>query len=532
MLVPDFSPDNPKEQWKRFSKLIWFHEELEMWLDISRMKISSSELNSLEPKIMQAFEAMDNLEKGSTANIDEARQVGHYWLRTPELAPQKIIANNIIELNNSIDDFSRKILQGDIVSEKNDNFTDVIWVGIGGSSLGPMLLVRTLKKCNNGLEFHFIDNIDPKGINDTLLKIGSRLDTTLIVTVSKSGGTPEPRIVMEQLKRYIIEQGLDWSKKAIAITMKDSKLYNVANSEGWLKIFEVYDWVGGRTSITSSVGLLAGALIGCDIYKFLQGASLMDQATRVKNIGENPSALLALSWYISGDGKGYRDMVVLPYKDRLELFSKYLQQLIMESLGKKLDRNNNIVNQGLAVYGNKGSTDQHAYVQQLRDGLDNFFVTFIEVINEPLDKVSINGEKPGDFLSGFLQGTRSALTEAGRQSLMISINNLNEQSLGALVALYERAVGFYGELVNINAYHQPGVEAGKIAAAKIISQQNKITKILDDGITRSIAEISKEIDFDDIETIFIILRHLVANKDNYKMEGKWINPESILFSKK
>ena len=131
------------------------------------------------------------------------------------------------------------------------------------------------------------------------------------------------------------------------------------------------------TSITCAVGLLPAALIGDEIKKFLDGGSQMDELTRVKDIKNNPAALLSLSWFKAGNGKGFRDMVVLPYRDRLEVFSRYLQQLVMESLVNKLDRDGNQVNQGIAVYWNKGSTDQHAYVQQLWDGIDNFFVTFI-----------------------------------------------------------------------------------------------------------------------------------------------------------
>lgn len=155
-------------------------------------------------------------------------------------------------------------------------------------------------------------------------------------------------------------------------------------------------------------------------------------------------------------------MVVLPYKDALVLFSKYLQQLIMESLGKRLDLDGNEVFQGISVYGNKGSTDQHAYVQQLRDGVNNFFATFIEVRECSADAVEVEaGATCGDFLQGFLRGTRQALAESGRSSITISIPEVNAKTLGMLIALFERAVSFYASLVNINAYHQPGVEAGK-----------------------------------------------------------------------
>ena len=133
------------------------------------------------------------------------------------------------------------------------------------------------------------------------------------------------------------------------------------------------------TSELSAVGLLPAALQGLDIDAMLAGARACDEVTRQANTAQNPAAQLALMWHFLGDGRGSKDMVVLPYKDRLELFSKYLQQLVMESLGKELDLDGKKVNQGIAVYGNKGSTDQHAYVQQLRDGVHNFFLTFVEV---------------------------------------------------------------------------------------------------------------------------------------------------------
>jgi glucose-6-phosphate isomerase len=128
---------------------------------------------------------------------------------------------------------------------------------------------------------------------------------------------------------------------------------------------------------------------------------------------QNPAALLALAWYYSGNGKGEKDMVMLPYKDSLLLFSRYLQQLVMESLGKEKDLDGNVVHQGIAVYGNKGSTDQHAYVQQLREGVPNFFVTFIEVLKDrDGDSIEVEPDATsGDFLNGFLQGTRLPCTK-------------------------------------------------------------------------------------------------------------------------
>src|SRR3989442_11113653 len=128
----------------------------------------------------------------------------------------------------------------------------------------------------------------------------------------------------------------------------------------------MWDWVGGRTSVTSAVGLVPMALQGLDIDRFLAGAAAMDAKTRVNDVKTNAAMRLALMWHYAGNGRGEKDMVILPYKDRLALFSKYLQQLGMEALGKKHGLDGKEVNQGIAVYGNKGSTDQHAYVQQLR----------------------------------------------------------------------------------------------------------------------------------------------------------------------
>jgi glucose-6-phosphate isomerase len=163
-------------------------------------------------------------------------------------------------------------------------------------------------------------------------------------------------------------------------------------------------------------------------------------------------------------------MVILPYKDRLELFSRYLQQLVMESLGKEKDLDGQVVHQGIAVYGNKGSTDQHAYVQQLREGVPNFFCdvhrSAASAVRPDGGELEVEpGIKTGDYLSGFLFGTRRALYEAGRESLLITVRRVDARTVGRLIALYERAVGFYASLVNINAYHQPGVEAGKKGSA-------------------------------------------------------------------
>ena len=221
-------------------------------------------------------------------------------------------------------------------------------------------------------------------------------------------------------------------------------------------------------------------------------------------------------------------MVILPYKDRLELLSQYLQQLIMESLGKEKDLDGNIVHQGITVYGNKGSTDQHAYIQQLRDGVPNFFVTFIEVLKDR-DGDEVFVEDPwissGDYLSGFLQGTRQALYENGRESITITIDDITPFHVGVLIALYERAVGLYASLVNINAYHQPGVEAGKKAAERVLEIQHQIVECLmrRGGHPMTVDDLAIESqNVEEIETFYKVCEHLTANGRMQKIAGNGV----------
>jgi glucose-6-phosphate isomerase len=306
----------------------------------------------------------------------------------------------------------------------------------------------------------------------------------------------------------------------VAVTGAHSELDEVAGKGGWLERFPMWDWVGGRTSELSAVGLLPAALQGLDVSAMLSGAAACDAATRVPEVAKNPAAMLALAWHAETGGRGAKDMVVLPYKDRLLLFSRYLQQLVMESLGKERDLEGRVVNQGIAVYGNKGSTDQHAYVQQLREGVPNFFATFVEVEKDREDGArSLEVEPdvtPGDYLHGFLLGTRKALAENGRGSITLTVSDVSPRTIGILIALYERAVGLYAQLVGINAYHQPGVEAGKKAAIAVLTLQGRILADLraKPGELRTAEKVAAALGEADVETVFAVLRHLAANPDH------------------
>jgi glucose-6-phosphate isomerase len=520
--------------WQRYQDWLYYHAGLGFYVDISRMRFDDAFVEGLQPKLEKAFQDMAALEGGAIANPDEDRMVGHYWLRDPDLAPTAEIKQAIVESVDQIETFAKKIHAGTIHPPQAPRYTDIISIGIGGSALGPEFVAEALAPDFPPLAIHFIDNTDPTGIDRVLTRVRNRLNSTLVIVISKSGGTPEPRNGTIEVKAAYAGHNLDFTKYAIAITTPDSKLDQQAKSEGWLATFPMFDWVGGRTSELSAVGLLPAALQGIDIRAMLAGAKEMDAATRVADLKANPAALLALSWYYVGNGRGEKDMVVLPYKDSLLLFSRYLQQLVMESLGKEKDLDGNIVHQGIAVYGNKGSTDQHAYVQQLREGVPNFFATLIEVLEDRLgSSPEIDpGATAGDYLSGFLQGTRQALYEKQRDSITITIPQVNPRTVGALIALYERAVGFYGSLVNINAYHQPGVEAGKKAAAAILDLQKQVLQVLQEAKTPlSLAQIAEKTGAtDQIEAIYKILRHLQANHRGVRMQGNLRQPGSLTFS--
>ena len=281
-------------------------------------------------------------------------------------------------------------------------------IGIGGSALGPEFVHDALGTPADKMAIHFIDNTDPDGMARVLGRLDGKLGQTLVLVISKSGGTPEPRNGMIVAAAAYKKAGLDFAKHAVAVTGLGSHLDKQAEKEGWLERFPMWDWVGGRTSETGPVGLLPAALQGLDIDALLAGAAACDAATRIHDTRKNPAAMMALAWYHATGGKGQKDMVVLPYKDRLLLFSRYLQQLVMESLGKRLNLKGERVDQGIAVYGNKGSTDQHAYVQQLRDGVNNFFAVFVRVMEEGGERVEVEpGVTPGDYLARFL-GRHSA----------------------------------------------------------------------------------------------------------------------------
>ena len=509
-----------KEQlWERFKKSYFHFPEINLALDFSRLEIDDARIDGMSKRMEAALSFMKELEGGVIANPDENRMVGHYWLRNPALAPTPEIRKAIEETMAAVKAFAADVHSGKVKGEKGP-FQNLLLIGIGGSALGPLFVSNALgEPGRDRMRLFTFDNTDPDGMDKVIGALGDRLGQTLCLVVSKSGATKETRNGMLEAEAAYTRAGLKFPQHAVAITEAGSQLDKNAVAQGWIKRFPMWDWVGGRTSETSAVGLLPAALQGIDIARLLEGAKVCDELTRRPTIRTNPAALLALAWFAVGEGVGSKAMVVLPYKDRLELFSKYLQQLVMESLGKEKDLDGQVVHQGFTVYGNKGSTDQHAYIQQLRDGPNNFFATFIEVLQHRNvtrgESLSVEPDvTSGDYLTGFFLGTREALFEKDRQSLTIAINEVSAFSVGVLIALYERAVGLYARLVNINAYHQPGVEAGKKAAGVVIELERRVIAFLREkrGHALTSDQIASGIGaHGDFEGVFWICQHLAAN---------------------
>jgi glucose-6-phosphate isomerase len=499
-------------QWSRYCEYLYAASELGFSLDISRVRFKDDYILIMGDAMACAFDAMNLIETGAVANHDEGKMVGHYWLRAPDLAPTEAIRHEICATQVAVRAFADRVREGK-VGGAHGTFLDLVHVGIGGSAVGAQLLCEAWYDNPGGVAVHFLDNSDPDTVDRLRGRLRGGWGRTLISVVSKSGITPTPWHVMLELEDAYQRVGLNFAQHAVATTIAGSQLDVRAADHGWLARFPMWDWVGGRTSVMSAVGLLSAAVLGVHIDSFLDGAATMDRLTRIPKVRENPAALLALMWYWLGNGRGEKDMVVLPYSDRLAGVPRWIQQLVMESLGKQYDRAGRPVYQGLTVYGNKGSTDQHSYMQQLRDGKPDFFVTFLRVHRERAGPpVALAPDVTlGDHLFGGLEGTRAALYDRGRDSITITLMDIDARSLGALIALYERAVGLYAELINVNGYHQPGVD--KYAAQPILALQCGVLAQLRAAKTPQTAEqVADAIGQpDQVETVYKLLEHLALS---------------------
>ena len=459
------------------------HEQGSFTFDFSRSHTFNLDMpidTTVHERILQG---MRDTEEGKRVNVSENRMVGHFWLRHPELAPTQEMGTAIQEGMDRCKRFSEQIQQGEICGEKGDAFAYLVVIGIGGSQLGFQFVLRALSDEKQNLKVFSLDNTDPDSVDQLIREIGQRnLDKVLYVVASKSGGTTEIRNLYTVLDELYKAKQLSFPKHAVAVTMEGSSMDTFAKEKGWLDCFPVWDWVGGRYSVLSPVGILPLALLGLDVDALLSGAKAMDEITRSAAYPENPAMLLAQYISVQTDKQGKHNMVVLPYKDKLDLWGKYLQQLCMESLGKTMEGPDGAFFNGLTIFGNKGTTDQHSYVQQLLGGFDDYFALFFYVLREKgqirESIVEEGGITMGDYLLAFCHGTMNAMRDRGRESMLLTLDRLDAFTLGGLIALFERTVGFYAARIGLNPYDQPQVEEGKKSAAGIIETKKKLNAML------------------------------------------------------
>src|SRR5262245_50067537 len=265
---------NAAQLWQRYQRHLCQVPALQLSLDISRMRFGDDFLARMSEPMEKAFAAMDALEHGAIANPDEKRMVGHYWLRAPDLAPTPAIAAEIRETVANVKRFAATVHGGTIKSPNGTQFSRVLSIGIGGSALGPMFVADALgNPGGDKMKIDFIDNTDPDGIARTLTVLGGKLGETLCVVTSKSGGTPETRNGMLLVAEGYRKAGLEFARHAVAITMAGSHMDKTAADQSWLARFPMFDWIGGRTSVLSAVGLLPAALQGLDVDGLLTGAA-------------------------------------------------------------------------------------------------------------------------------------------------------------------------------------------------------------------------------------------------------------------
>lgn len=493
-------------------------------LDFSGLKDLAKLDDQFFAKLPKVHQGILAIEAGEIKNPDEKRQVTHFTDRI-EYPKSELFAE--------VEAFATAIKNGEIKGSTGKKFTNVVINGIGGSALGPQLVNYALNgpywnelseaKRNGGLKVYFTDNTDSAGVRDLVNVVD--LEETLVLTISKSGGTQETYNNLKALEQAFAAVNLDYPKHAAAITMAGSKLDNYSRGENWLKVLPMAESIGGRTSETSIVGHLPATLAGIDFAELLRGACHMDELTRNEAFTANPAYQMAACWFAAGEGRGEKNMVIVPYSDRLLLLSRYLQQLVMESLGKELDLDGNPVYQGLNVFGNKGGTDAHAFIQQLNDGRNDFFVTFIEILEDAQHIDLAPGETMGDYLHGFKTGLSNALRAKDRQVIEMQIETMSAFNLGQIIALYERAVAAYAEMININAFHQPGVEAYKKASKEVSTMAETLRNFIaaNKGFTGTAADVAEKLGLDKVREISGLLNKHALNHRNF--DGSTVSRE-------
>lgn len=370
-------------------------------------------------------------------------------------------------------------------STARKRFTHYIHIGIGGSALGPIALQSSLRnKYYNEIsspKVFFPDNVDPDWLAEMMERVN--IETTLFHVVSKSGGTAETAATLLYVMQFLKDKiGENFYKNLLFTTDPHKGLLNQIALENAIKCFRIPTNVGGRFSVLSPVGLIPAAMAGIDIKKLLKGAADMSKICRNGDLLKNPAFIYA-AIHVILMRRNKNITIMMPYSNKLKDISDWYGQLWAESLGKRFDTQKNIVEVGQTPVKALGTTDQHSQVQLYVEGPNDKVITFLEVEkfanNDVLknhfsyikDFNYLEGKTLAQLLNSEKKATEIALTNNNRPNLTIKISEVNEESIGALFFLFEAATAFAGELLNINAFDQPGVEEGKIATYALMGRE-------------------------------------------------------------
>lgn len=445
--------------------------------------------------------AISSYFEGEEINQTENRAVLHTALRAPKTASVSVENQNVIpeiyEVKNKIELFSNEVISGTRKGFTGKAFTDVVNIGIGGSDLGPAMVVEALEFYKNHLNVHFVSNIDGDHVNEIIKKLNP--ETTLFVIVSKTFTTQETLTNSETIRKWFLKSAKqeDVAKHFVAVSTNIEKVTNFGiNAEN---VFPMWDWVGGRFSLWSAVGLSISLAVGFDNFdKLLKGANQMDEHFKNESFEKNIPVILALLsvWY--NNFFGAETEAIIPYTQYLQKLAPYLQQGIMESNGKSIGRDGKQVNYqtGTIIWGEPGSNSQHAFFQLIHQGtklipadfigfvkplygdedhhnklMSNFFAQTEALLNgKTSEQVQAEFDKQGlekskaDYLKPF------KVFDGNKPTNTILIDKLSPESLGSLVAMYEHKIFVQGIIWNIFSYDQWGVELGKQLANSILSE--------------------------------------------------------------
>lgn len=467
----------------------------DFYLDFSKNRLSSSSFKLLLD-LCGETDLKNNIEKyfnGSIINETEKRAVLHTTLRSSEIKDPNLKK----EVNDTLDkiiSISDKINTGKKLGYTGKKITDVVNVGIGGSHLGPEMVTDALSYYSQGVNPHFVSNIDPDFTSKLLEKLNP--ETTVFIIVSKTFTTIETLENAKKIRKWFIDKANVESIKDHFIAVSNNT--EAPKSFGILpaNVLSIPEWVGGRFSLWGSVGLIISIIIGSKNFKkFLKGAESMDIHFRNSPIEKNIPIILALVsiWY--NNFFKCETEVVIPYNQFLSKLPAYLQQASMESNGKSVDRNGDKINYetGSIVWGSSGTNAQHAFFQLMHQGtkvIPSDFIAF---------KESLTGDKTQHNIltSNFLAQTNALMMgkistknenhkniDGNKPSNSIVINKLSPSNLGALISMYENKIFTIGSILNIYSYDQWGVELGK-SIAKDISKGNQ------DNLDQSTVKISE-----------------------------------------